>query len=166
MADAGIEELQQLLQQFDTALLTTRGGDGHFHTRPMALQARSVEDGLWFATSERTAKVADLENDAHCGVALYQGGHTPTYVSVSGTGELVHDRETIRRMWSPSWKAWFPDGPEQSDLVLIRLHPEHAEFVHPRTGKLQVLFTMARRLVTHGRQEPAPKVELDLAPQP
>lgn len=166
MADAGIQELQQLLQQFDTGLLTTRGGDGHFHTRPMALQARSVDEGLWFATQDGTAKVADLATDPHCGVAFYKGGHDATYVSVSGVAELVRDRATIHRMWSASWKPWFPDGPDQRDLVLIRVRPEHAEFVHPHTGRLQVLFTMAKRLVTHSREEPAPKVEIDLSPPP
>ncbi|MGC4113739.1 MAG: pyridoxamine 5'-phosphate oxidase family protein [Myxococcales bacterium] len=163
MPDPGIEELRQLLERFDTGLLTTRGGDGHFHTRPMALQARSIEDGLWFATTEGSAKVADLEADPHCGVAFYDKA---TYVSVSGEATLVRDRATVHRLWSASWRPWFPDGPDQEDLVLIHLRPEHAEFVHPHTGRLQVLFTMARRLVTHGRQEPAPKVELDLAPQP
>ncbi|HEY3452714.1 MAG TPA: pyridoxamine 5'-phosphate oxidase family protein [Myxococcales bacterium] len=166
MPDPGVEELKRLLSHFDTGLLTTRGGDGHFHTRPMALQGRSLDDGLWFATAEGTAKVADLEADPHCGVAFHDGGRGATYVSVSGEATLVRDREVVRRLWSPTWKPWFPDGPEQKDLVLIHVRPEHAEFVHPHTGKLQVLFTMARRLVTHGRQEPAPKVELDLAPQP
>ena len=166
MADPGIDELQKLLRHFDTGLLVTRGGDGHFHARPMALHSPSVENGLWFATTEGSAKVADLEVDPHCGVAFHDGGHGATYVSISGQATLVRDRALIRRLWSPAWKPWFPDGPDQADLVLIHVRPEHAEFVHPNSGRLQVLFTMARRLVTHERQEPAPKVELDLAPPP
>lgn len=166
MSDAGYQELQHLLQDFDTGILTTRGGDGHFHSRPMALEKGSLQDGLWFATSEGTAKVADLENDSHCAVAFFKGGHDATYVSVSGSGELIRDRATLHRMWSAAWKPWFPEGPDQHDLVLIRVRLEHAEYVHPHTGRLKVLFTMAKRLLTHSREEPAPKVELDLAPEP
>ncbi len=166
MGDPGVEELKRLLARFDTGLLTTRGGDGHYHSRPMSLQARSLEDGLWFATTEGTAKVADLEADPHCGVVFHDGGRGDTYVSLSGEARLVRDREVVRQQWSESWRPWFPDGPDQQDLVLIHVRPEHAEFVHPHTGKLSVLFTMARRLVTHTREEPAPKVEVDLAPPP
>lgn len=162
----GIEELERLLHEFDTGILTTRGGDGHFHSRPMALQTGSVADGLWFATRDGTAKVADLEADPHCAVAFYKGGHDATYVSVSGVGRLVRDRALVRRLWNASWRPWFPDGPEQADLLLIHLRPEHAEFVHPSTGKLKVLFTIAKRLVTHSREEPAPKIEVDLSPEP
>ncbi len=161
--ESEMRELQDLLKNFHTALLTTRGADGHFHSRPMALQRRSIEQGIWFATWEDTAKVADIENDPHCGVTLFSGEYGSTYVSISGTARIVRDREMIHRMWDPSWKPWFPDGPDQGDLVLIRLEPEHAEYVHPATGRLKVLFTMVKRLVTHSREEPAPKRQVEFS---
>jgi general stress protein 26 len=133
---AELQELQELVKDFHTALLTTRGEDGHFHTRPMELQRRSLDEGFWFATSENTAKVADIENDEHCGLALFSGERGATYVSISGNAHLVREREIIHRMWDPSWRPWFPDGPDQADLVLIRFDPEHAEYVHPKTGRL------------------------------
>ena len=165
MADSGVQELQRLLERFHTGLLTTRGSDGHFHSRPMTIQVRSVEDGLWLATTEGSAKLADPEADPHCGIAFHDGEKGSTYVSVSGTAALVRDRALIRRLFSPEWKPWFPDGPEQVDLVLIHVRPEHVEFMHPRSGRLEVLFTMARRLA-HQPQPPSPKVELDLGAQP
>lgn len=166
MPDArDLKELDELMKDYDTALLTTRGADGHYHTRPMALQKRSITDGLWFATWRDTEKIHDLESHPDCGVALYSGKRSATYVSLSGTGQIVEDRDTIHRMWDLSWKPWFPDGPDTADLVLIRVQPEHVEFVHPQTGRLQVLFTMAKRLLTHERTEPAPKKQLDL-PEP
>jgi len=160
--ESELKELQDLLADYDTALLTTRGEDGHFHSRPMALQARSVRDGLWFATWEDTEKVADLESDPHCCVTLYKGRHDSTYISISGNVELIRDKETIRQHWSPSWLPWFPKGPDEERVVLLKVNPEHAEYVHPTTGRLQVLFTMARRLVHRSHEMPAPKHEVDL----
>jgi len=157
-----LRELQELFKDYDTALLTTRGADGHYHTRPMALQKGAISDGLWFATWKDTEKVHDLEANPECGVTLYGGGRSATYVSISGTGQLVQDRGIIHRMWDANWKPWFPAGPEDSNLVLIRVEPEHAEFVHPKTGKLQVLFTVARRLIRQERAEVTPKKELEL----
>lgn len=157
------EELEELLQGYDTALLMTRGTDGHFHSRPMALQKkRKPGEELWFATWVDSKKVDDLEHDNHCALALYSGARSSTYVSLSGHAELVRDRETIRSLWEASWKPWFPEGPEEGDIALIRFIPEHAEYVHPKGGRLKVAFSAVKGLVTKTRPEPAPKKELDL----
>jgi general stress protein 26 len=157
------EELETLLKGYDTALLITRGVDGHFHSRPMALQKKDrAGETLWFATWVDTQKVDDLEHDGHCALSFHSSENNATYVSMSGRAELVRDRETIRRMWEPSWKPWFPEGPEEKDIALICFTPEHAEYVHPKGGRLKVAFSMVKGLVTHARPEPAPKKELDL----
>src|SRR4051812_43361627 len=116
-------ELDTLLAHYKTALLTTRGEDGHFHTRPMSMQRHRTGEELWFVTATDTRKSHDLEHDSHCALAFHDGGNSATYVSVSGTAELVRDRDTLRRLWEPEWKAWFPDGPETKDAVLIRFRP-------------------------------------------
>ncbi len=156
------QELERLLAGYDTALLTTRGPDGHFHTRPMAMQKhRASSRELWFVTSLESTKVHDLESDAQCAIALYSGQHSATYVSISGSAEIVRDRQMIHRLWEPGWRAWFPQGADEPDIALIHFRAEHAEYVHPVTGRLQVLFTMVRNIVTRNRAEPAAKKELD-----
>lgn len=153
-------ELDRLLAKYETALLTTRGREGHYHTRPMAMYRPDSGD-LWFVTWMDTQKCEDLEDEPRCAVTLHNGGNDPTYVSLSGTGEIVDDRETLRRFWQPGWSAWFP-GPDDPEVVLIRFRPEHVEYVHPTAGRLQVLFSMARTLVTRKPSEPAPKKTLEL----
>lgn len=155
-------ELAELLHKYDTALFTTRGPDGHFHTRPMAVQRRGFGEEIWFATSSHSQKIEDIRNDEHCAVSFYKGDHGSTYVSMSGRADVETDRVKIHEMWDPTWKAWFPEGPDSEDLVLVRFRPEHAEWVHPKTGKPQVWAAMARRLLTHQRVEPAEKKEIDL----
>jgi len=163
MSDADIAELQELVEEHDIGLLTTRSSDGHLHARPMALRSGPLSEGLWFATTAESAKVADLENDPRCGVAFHKASHDASYLSISGTAELIRDPQTIRRMWSPAWKARLPGGPDRGDIVLICLRPEHAEFVHPHTGKLHVLAAIAKR-IAHVQEGTSPKVEVDFAP--
>jgi general stress protein 26 len=157
------QELDRLLRGYHTAVLTTRGPDGHFHARPIAMQQQRVDpEELWFVTSAESQKVQEIQHDPHCAVALHGTERDPTYVSLSGTVELVRDRAKIHALWEPGWKPWFPDGPDSPHLVLIRFRPEHAEYVHPQTGRLTVLFSMVRALVTRTHLEPAPKKEVDL----
>jgi general stress protein 26 len=147
------QELAELLHDYDTAILTTRDGQGHFHARPMAVQRRPFEDALWFATRKGSAKIDELRADPECGVAFYKGGHSATYVSLSGHAEVVQDRAKIHELWEPSWKGWFPEGPDSDEVVLIRVEPTRAEYVHPKTGKLRVFAAALTRAVT-GRDSP------------
>jgi general stress protein 26 len=117
---------------------------------------------IWLATAIESQKVHDIEHESHCGLSFHGSERDSTYLSLSGTAEIVRDREKIRLLWEPSLHAWFPQDTGVEDIALIRFVPEHAEYVHPETGRLQVLFTKVRNLVTGTRTEPAPKKELVL----
>lgn len=155
-------ECERLMRGHRAGILTTLGADGHFHSRPMALPQHLSAKELWFATSADSTKVHDLEAEPQCALALHGGGSDATYVSLSGVGEVVRDPATLREKWEPGWRPYFPDGPGAKELVLIRFRPEHIEYVHPTTGRLHVLYTRAKQLLTRTREPPAPKRELDL----
>jgi|SRR4051794_37189843 general stress protein 26 len=152
-------ELRALLGAMEIGFLTTVGSEGHFHSRPMQLQKHDADGTLWFATSLDSHKIEDLRANPRCCVAFLR--HSK-YVSISGHGELVQDRSLIRQMWSAAWRGWFPEGPDQEDLVLLKVVPEHVEYVDPPGGTLRSLYTRVRNAVQRHRVEPAPKKELEL----
>jgi general stress protein 26 len=133
-----------LLARYRTALLTTRGEDGHFHSRPMAMRQRVRGEEIWFATSISSKKVQELEREPHCALVFFesQGGDT---LSLSGTGEVIRDRKLVHELWDPSWRRWFPEGPDQRDLALLRVMPEHVERHDGESGRTEVLFSGPRR---------------------
>lgn len=156
--DGTLDELRELLDGMEICVLTTLGSDGSFRCRPMQMQRH---DGgvLWFATSLDSQKCEDLRVSPRCGVAFVKGH---TYVSISGRAELVQDRALVRELWNAGWRAWFPDGPDQPDLVLLKITPEHVEWVAPEGGAVRWLVTGVKNALTHSKDEPAPKKELDL----
>ena len=137
---ATVRDYAELLQAFRIAILTTRGSDGHYRSRPMAMPHRFIEDDFWFATSTQSRKYIDLSYDPRCSLTLYDplGGG---YVSVSGTAELVDEPDAVRRRWDEAWEPWLPGGPGRRDAVLIRLVPEHVEYQHPDGQRPQVLLS-------------------------
>ncbi len=156
-------EFEEVLEEFETAILTTKGTDGHLHARPMELQGHDGAEALWFATSRDSKKCDDLRGDPQVGLSFHRGEHGADYLSISGRAELVEDRARVRELWNAGWRAWFPEGPDQPDLVLVKVVPEHAEWVKPRGGKLRSLATMARNALTGSRQEPGEKKGLELS---
>lgn len=137
------QDYAALLAAFRTALLTTRGEDGQLRCRPMAMRQRIRGEEVWFATSLASKKCKELEEDPRCALAFFDAGDGTT-VSVSGRGEVIRDRKLALTLWDPSWSRWFPGGPAQKGVGLVRVIPEHVERHDGRTGKVEVLYRAAR----------------------
>jgi len=152
-------ELRALLSGMEIGFLTTVGAGGQFHSRPMQLQRHDADGTLWFATSLDSQKCEDLREDPRCCVSFLRSSR---YVSISGRAELVKDERMIRQMWTPAWRGWFPQGPGEPDLVLLKVVPEQVEYVDPPGGTLRSIYTRLRNALTRSRAEPAPKKELTL----
>lgn len=133
-----------LLARYRTALLTTRSADGRLHCRPMAMRQQVRGEEIWFATAPGSNKCADLAADPRCALAFFDG-EDGTTVSISGHGEVINDRKLALALWDPSWSRWFPGGPAQRGIALVRVIPERVERHDGRTGKLAVLYTARRR---------------------
>lgn len=147
---ADLEQLYERLKEFDTAMLTTVGRNGHIHSRPMMTQERERDADLWFVTSRRSLKVEELTAHPAVGV-IYFRDRDKAYVSLSGTAHLCTDPELARRQWKESWRAWFPEGPESRDLMLIKVDVQEAEYWIPEGGTLRVMFEEARTAISGER---------------
>jgi general stress protein 26 len=128
-----------MLARFRTALLATRGEDGHLRCRPMAMRQAVRGEEIWFATARDSTKVRDLEHDPRCALVFFDPTDGTT-VSLSGTGEVILDRKLMTELWDPSWTRWFPGGPEPKDVALLRVIPEHVERHDGASGRTEVLF--------------------------
>jgi general stress protein 26 len=130
-------DLATLLGAYRIALLITRGADGHLRSRPMAMRQKVRGEEIWFATALGSKKCRDLAADPRCGLALFDAKDGTT-LSISGRGEVLRDRNLALALWDPSWTRWFPGGPSQRGLALLRVIPEHVER-HGPTGDVEVL---------------------------
>jgi general stress protein 26 len=143
------EELWDLIKHIRFAMFTTRHDNGHLHSRPMTTQTSKLgdDDSLWFFMSRSGDPVGDLRNDAIVNVA-YADPENDSYVSVSGVASVVEDVQTKRELWSKMNEAWFPGGPEDADVALVRVAIEHAEYWNVRDSKPVQLLRMAKAAVT------------------
>src|SRR3954447_17778096 len=103
-------KLNDLIRDARVAMLTTEAADGSLRSRPMI--ACQGEGGLWFFTHVGDGKVDEALTHPRVNVCYAEPGRG-RYVSVSGTAELVGDREMMRRLWHEEARAWFPRGPDE-----------------------------------------------------
>lgn len=148
-----LDELKELLAEFQTAMLTTVTSEGLLRSRPMSVQERHDElpCDLWFVTGIDTPKVEEIEQQHQVGVSCLRPKDS-AYLSISGLARLRRDRELVRRLFEPDWKIWFPEGADDPTIGILELTVERAEYWEPKGGRLRVVYEMARSLV---KGEPA-----------
>jgi general stress protein 26 len=139
-------KLGKLIRDIRVALLTTVDLDGRFHTRPVQTLQLEGTNTLWFFTDWNSPKVHEMHQDVR--VALgYADSHHHVYVAISGAATLLRDPQKAKELWGVEQRAYYPDGPEDRRLALLRVSIEHAEYwVAP--GRVSYLLAAARAVVT------------------
>jgi len=120
------DKVQELLQTFHTAMLVTHMGDGTLHARPMEIALAGKDCHVWFFTGIDSPKTAEIRQDEEV-LLTFQKDHQ-RYLSLSGTADLVTDRDTIASLWKEPYRVWFPEGVNDPDLALVHVIPAYAEY--------------------------------------
>ena len=152
--DRDLGKLYERIDELEIAMLTTRRADGHLVSRAMATQKRAPGADLWFVTSASTGKLSEIEQDPHVNLAYYKDG-TREWISVSGLARLTRDPATIRALYAPDWKMWFPDEgdprdgtPEDPRLVLVGIEVHSAVYLEVDKPQPVVLFELVKGWLT------------------
>ncbi len=142
-----LQKLGDLIKGIKYAMLTTIDVEGYLRSRPMATEEMSFDGDLWFFTNQETPKVLEIRQHNQVNVA-YSDPNSERFVSVSGTAEPVRDRAQIEKLWNPLYRAWFPNGVEDPDLILLRIRPEQAQYWDLSEKRMTHLFSMAKTILT------------------
>lgn len=154
-----LDRFYELVDDIKTAMFTTRRSDGFLVSRPMATQARAGGADLWFATTKDSPKIREIKGDSHVNLA-YSNNRTREWISVSGTARVVRDRDKIRELYRPDWKAWFGDEGGSNDgtaddprIVLIGVRVRFVVFLEVNKPQPVVLFEVVKGMVTGTRPD-------------
>lgn len=135
----------ELMKDIRIGMLTTIDADDHFVSRPMAQQEVEFDGDLWFFAKRDSRKVAHIAARPAVGVTLTS---QDTWVSLSGHAVVVQDRARARELWNPAVEAWFPEGPDDPSIILIKVTGDTAEYWEGPGGRVATLFSFAKAKVT------------------
>jgi general stress protein 26 len=94
----------------------------------MSTNGQVESDGtLWFFTYASSHKVTEVEQHQQVNVS-FSAPSKQRYVSMSGTAQLVQDRNKIQELWKPELKAWFPNELDEPDIALLKVNVVKAEY--------------------------------------
>lgn len=125
-------DFYDVLDEFNDCMLLTFTGDGTPHARPMGI-ARRDGSTLWFISGRDSAKIDELTGNR---AAVITAQDSRRWLAATGTASTSDDQTKIDQLWSPPMAAWFPDGPDDSDLVAISVDLSDGEYWDVSGGKL------------------------------
>lgn len=139
------EKVFDLVAEARIAMMATLGADGHWHSRPMATAKEPFDGDLWFLTDVRSEKVEDLNRNREVLLA-YSDEDKQNYVSITGHAVTIRDQDMIDELWSEPARLWFPDGPSDPNVALIRVSLNTAEYWDAPSGTMVMLLGYAKAL--------------------
>ena len=138
-------KVAELLEDERIAVFTTTSPEGTLMSRPMAMQQVEFDGDLWFFASRGSRKVAHVQANPQVNVAT---AGSDSWVSLTGHAVVIDDLAKKQQLWNPGVEAWFPDGPDDADIVLLRVDAASAEYWDNPGGKIATAISFAKAKLT------------------
>lgn len=143
-----LSKIKEMVEDIRIAMMTTVDEGGHLVSRPMAVMQMDADGTLWFFTHKSSPKVDQIENNEQQVNLSFSDTDDASYVSISGTAQEMDDRAKIDELWSPVAKPWFPNGKDDPQLTLLKVHTDMAEYWDSTSSRMIRFLEMARAAVT------------------
>ena len=154
-----VRKVAELLDGERFAFLTTTAPDGTLTSRPMTLQDIEFDGGLWFFAERDSNPVQHIVSSPQVNVGAGSGG---SWVSLTGRARVVDDRAKKRELWNSAVEAWFPDGPDDDSVVLLKVEADSAEYWDSPGGRRATVFSFAKAKLTGERIEGGENEKVEL----
>lgn len=146
-----LDFIWKAIEDLNVGMLTTRAGE-HLRGRPMSAIPRRDDNVIWFLTDGQTHKEAELQQDPRaCVLFADPGNHT--YLSLSGEVTMSRDRALIRSLWNVALDAYWPDGPDASDVLLLGFRPREGEYWDAPSNPLVLAIKFVQAKITKERPD-------------
>ncbi len=83
-------------------------------------------------------------------------------VSLTGHARVVDDPARKRELWNSAVAAWFPQGPDDGSVVLLKVEGDSAEYWDSPGGRLATVISYAKAKVTGQRIDAGENESVDL----
>ncbi len=159
MSAEDTRKVAELLKDQRFGFLTTTTPEGTLTSRPMTLQEVEFDGDLWFFAERGSHPVQHVRLSPQVNVGAGSGG---SWVSLTGTATVVDDVAKKKELWNSAVEAWFPQGPEDPSVVLLKVDGTSAEYWDSPGGRLATAFSFVKAKATGRRIDGGENEKVDL----
>ncbi len=150
----------EMIQEVEVAMMVTMDGEGRFRSRPMRAVKLEPGDELWFFAAAGSPATGEITDDDRVLLA-YADPRRQNYVSIFGSAEVVKDAARQKALWSEPLRTWFPGGPEDPKVALIRVQVSGAEYWDSPSSTLVHAYGYLKAVTTGQAPNPGANDKVD-----
>ena len=141
-----LDRVWDIVEKAGVGMLTTRFAGG-LRARPLEPRPDLRAGVIWFLTDVRSAKDHEIEADHEvCFVVI--DPKDKAYLSITGRAEVLKDSTKAAEIWKSSDQVWWPDGPEDVNLRVLRVEPQRAELWDGPASSAVAIFELVKARLT------------------
>lgn len=141
-----IDRVWDIIEKVGVCMLTTQFADG-LRARP--IEARPDRDAglIYFVTDLHSAKEDEIEAAPDVGLVFIDPGDK-AYLSITGRARVIRDAEKTKAAWRNTDEVWWPGGPSDPNVCLLRIEPSTAELWDGPASTIVTAFEFAKARLT------------------
>jgi general stress protein 26 len=130
-----IEKLRTLTESTPTCMFGSGLDVVPMHLCPMQVQQVDHQGCLWFFSGADSVHNRQIATDPRVHL-IFGNSSKIEYLTVFGNADISKDPAKAKELWSKFVEAWFPQGPDDPNLTLLRVRPITSHFWDTENGKL------------------------------
>jgi general stress protein 26 len=126
-------------------MLMTIDEHGAHVGRPMLPLFLDNDPHIYFLTHQSSRKVREVEARSQIVMTIVNAS---CYLFAAGSACTSRDPELIRRLWHPTYRAWFPDGKDDREATALCVVVGRVDYWEPPRTHLARLFQAVKAVAT------------------
>jgi|SRR5947209_3420615 len=139
-----------IIEKVGVCMLTTQFVGG-LRARPLEARLDRNAGSIFFVTDIHSSKEDEIEAAPDVGLVFIDSA-SKAYLSITGRACVMRDVEKIKAVWRKTDAVWWPGGPSDPDVCLLRIEPLTAELWDGPASAAVTAFEFAKARLTG--QEP------------
>jgi general stress protein 26 len=139
------QRVRELIERVGVAMLMNVDAQGNLIGRPMLPLLVQYDPHIYFLTHQHSRKVMQLSARPQVGLSIISAS---CFIVVAGFAATSRDPELIRRLWRPTYRAWFPHGKDDREATAIRVAVTRIDYWEPPRYQVSRLVQAVKAVLT------------------
>jgi general stress protein 26 len=140
------DRVWEIIAHVGIAMLTTRFSGG-LRARPLEARPDRAAGLIRFLTDKRSGKEDEILAAPEVGL-VFVDTDAQAYLSITGQSELVQNREEAAAIWKATDTVWWPGGPDDQNVLVLRVAPVVAELWDGPSSRTVAAFEFVKARLT------------------
>src|SRR5262249_34741659 len=121
-----LERVWDIIESVGVCMLTTQAG-GRLRARPFEPRPDRKSGLIFVMTDVRSAKQEEIEAKPEVNL-VFIAAKAKAYLSITARACVTRNICKIEQVWRLTDEVWWPGGPSDSNVCLLRIEPQAGEF--------------------------------------